>query len=144
MTAALEEDEWSAARLGRTLFPAKTRYPFYRRLVGPQGRSGRAENLVPTEFPSRTLQLVAQSLYRLSYPAHKHKDIKPQNRNSIWAWVLLMLVGIDSVGIVENEELRRTLGQKITQAWQELQYQEFSKFYASLREMSEIAWRGET
>jgi len=25
----------------------KTRYPFYRRLGGPQGRSGRAENLVP-------------------------------------------------------------------------------------------------
>ena len=28
--------------------PGKTRYPFYRRLGGPQGRSGRAENLVPT------------------------------------------------------------------------------------------------
>ena len=48
MTAALEGGEWSAARLGRTLPPGKTRYPFYRRLGGPQGRSGRAENLVPT------------------------------------------------------------------------------------------------
>ena len=28
--------------------PGKTRYPFYRRLGGPQGWSGRAENLVPT------------------------------------------------------------------------------------------------
>ena len=43
MTAALEGGEWSAARPGRTLPPEKTRYPFYRRLGGPQGRSGRAE-----------------------------------------------------------------------------------------------------
>jgi len=54
MTAALEGGEWSAARPGRTLPPGKTRYPFYRRLGGPQGRSGRAENLVPTGFRSQT------------------------------------------------------------------------------------------
>jgi len=48
MTAALEGSEWSAARPGRTLPPGKTLYPFYRRLGGPQGGSGRAENLVPT------------------------------------------------------------------------------------------------
>jgi len=46
MTAALEGGEWSAARPGRTLPPEKKRYPFYRRLCGPQGRSGRSENLV--------------------------------------------------------------------------------------------------
>ena len=40
--------EWSATRPGRTLPPGKTWYQFYRRLGGPQGRSGRAENLVPT------------------------------------------------------------------------------------------------
>ena len=50
--------EWSAARTGRTLPPGKTRYPFYRRLGGPQGRSGRAENLVPTGIQSRTVQPV--------------------------------------------------------------------------------------
>ena len=33
-------------------------YPFYRRLGGPQGRSGRAENLVPTGIRSRTVQPV--------------------------------------------------------------------------------------
>ena len=54
MTAALEGGEWSAARPDRTLPPGKTRYPFYRRLGGPQGRSGRAENLVPTGIRSRT------------------------------------------------------------------------------------------
>jgi len=48
MTAALEGGEWSTARPGSTLSPGKTRYPFYRRLGGPQGWSGRAENLVPT------------------------------------------------------------------------------------------------
>ena len=50
--------------------PGKTRYPLYRRLGGPQGRCGRAENIVPTGIRSRTFQHLAQSLYRLSYPAH--------------------------------------------------------------------------
>ena len=58
MTAALEGGEWSATGPGRTLPPGKTRYPLYRRLGGPQGRSGRAENLVPTGIRSRTVQPV--------------------------------------------------------------------------------------
>ena len=70
MTAALERGEWSAARPDRTLPPGETRYPFYRRLGGPQGRSGQVENLIPTGIRSRTVQPVAQSIYRLSYPAH--------------------------------------------------------------------------
>jgi len=64
MTAALEGDEWSAARPGRTLPPGETRYPLYRRLGGPQGRPGLAEKsrphrdsipeipvAIPTELP---------------------------------------------------------------------------------------------
>ena len=58
MTAALEGGEWSTARPGRTLPPGKTRYPFHRRLGGPQSRSGRAENLIPTGIRSRTVQPV--------------------------------------------------------------------------------------
>ena len=50
--------EWSAARPGRTLPPGKTQYPLYSRVSGPQGRSGRAENLVPTEIRSWTVQPV--------------------------------------------------------------------------------------
>jgi len=50
--------EWSAARPGRNLPPGKTRYRLYRGLGGPQGRSGRAENLVPTGIRSRTFQPV--------------------------------------------------------------------------------------
>ena len=58
MTAALEGGEWSAARPGCTLPPGKTRYPFYRRLGGTQGWSGRAEKLVSTGIRSWTVQPV--------------------------------------------------------------------------------------
>jgi len=58
MTAALEGGEWSAARPGRTLPLGKTGYPFYTRLGGPQARSGRAENLVPSGIRFRTVQAV--------------------------------------------------------------------------------------
>ena len=44
--------------LTMVLPPGKTRYPLYRRLGGPQGRSGREENLVPTGIRSRIVQLV--------------------------------------------------------------------------------------
>ena len=50
--------ECSAARPGRTLPPGKKRYPYYRRLGGLQGQSGRAKILVPTGIRSLTLQLV--------------------------------------------------------------------------------------
>jgi len=58
MIAALEGGEWSAAHSGRNWPPGKTRYPFYRRLGGLQGRPGRAENFVPTGIRSRTVQSV--------------------------------------------------------------------------------------
>jgi hypothetical protein len=58
MTAAVEGGEWSAARPGRAVPTGKIRYPFYRRLGGPQGRSVRAENIVPTGTRSRTVQPV--------------------------------------------------------------------------------------
>ena len=73
MTAAIEGGEWSAARPGRTLPPRKTRYPFYRRLCGPQGRSGRAEYLVPTGIRSRTVQPVVS---RYTDRATRPTDVK--------------------------------------------------------------------
>ena len=75
MTAALEGGEWSAARPGRTLPLGKTRYQFYRRLGGPQGRSGRAEVLVPTGILSPDRPVRSQSPYRLIYPAHIYINI---------------------------------------------------------------------
>jgi hypothetical protein len=62
--------KWSAARPGRTLPPGKTRYPFYRRLGGPQGLSGRAENLAPPGFDTRTVQSIVSrfpNIYLLTY-----------------------------------------------------------------------------
>ena len=48
---------WVVSSTPRPQFtPGKNRYPFYRRLGGPQGRSGRAENLVRTGIRSRTVQ----------------------------------------------------------------------------------------
>ena len=79
MTTALEGGEWSVARLGRTLPPGKTRYPLYKRLGRPQGRSGRAKNLAPSGFDLRSVQPVAQSLYRLSYPAHSIYPVSQRN-----------------------------------------------------------------
>jgi len=72
MTAELEGGEWSAACPGRTLSPGNIQYQFYRRLGGPQGGSGRAENLVPTGIRSRTVQPVVSRYIIL--------DTRPQVR----------------------------------------------------------------
>jgi hypothetical protein len=64
--------EWSAARPGHPLLPGKTRYPFYRRLGGPQSRSGWAENLVPTGIRSRNVQPVVS---RYTYWATRPTDL---------------------------------------------------------------------
>ena len=58
MTATLEGGEWSAAGPSRALPSGKTRYPLYRRLGGPQGRSGWAENLASPGFDPQTVQPV--------------------------------------------------------------------------------------
>ena len=48
--------------------PAKPRYPLYRKLGGPQDRSGTgAENLAPTGIRSPDRLARGESLYRLSY-----------------------------------------------------------------------------
>jgi hypothetical protein len=52
--------------------PRKTQYLLYSRLGGYHGRSGQVGNISPPPgFDPRTVQPVAQSLYQLSYPAHK-------------------------------------------------------------------------
>ena len=52
--------EGSASHPGRSLTPGKTRYPLYRRLGGPQGRSGQVRNISPPPgFDPRTVQPVA-------------------------------------------------------------------------------------
>ena len=56
----LEGGKGSASRPGRSLPPGKTWYPLYRRLGGPQGRSGQVRNISPPPgFDPRTVQPVA-------------------------------------------------------------------------------------
>ena len=57
---ALEGGEGSASRPGRSLHPGKTRYPLYRRLGGPQSRSGQVRKISPPPgFDPRAVQPVA-------------------------------------------------------------------------------------
>ena len=68
MTTALEGGEGSASRPGSSLSPGKTRYPLYRRLGGPQGRSGQVRKISPpTGIRSPDRPVRSQSLYWLSY-----------------------------------------------------------------------------
>ena len=52
--------EGSASRPGRSLPPGNTQYPLYRRLSGPEGRSGQVQKISPSpRFDLRTIQPVA-------------------------------------------------------------------------------------
>jgi hypothetical protein len=60
MTTALKGDEGSASRPGHSLPLGKTRYPLYRMVGGPQGRSGQLRKISPPpRFDPRTVQPVA-------------------------------------------------------------------------------------
>jgi hypothetical protein len=60
MTNSTRRDEGSASRPGSSLPPGKTRYPLYRRLGGPQDRSGLMRKTSPPPgFDPRTIQPVA-------------------------------------------------------------------------------------
>ena len=63
---------WGVSVTPRPYFtPGKTRYPLYRRLGGPQGRSGEVgKSCPPTGIRSPDRPARSQSLYRLSYRAH--------------------------------------------------------------------------
>ena len=53
--------------------PEKTRYPLYKRLGGPQGRSGRVRKISPPPgFDHRVRPARSKSLYGLSYPGQKY------------------------------------------------------------------------
>jgi hypothetical protein len=56
--------EGSASRSGRSSPPGKTRYPLYRSLGGPQGRSGQVRKISPsTGIRSPDRPACSQSLY---------------------------------------------------------------------------------
>ena len=58
-TSALEGGEGSASRPGRILPPGKTQYPWYKRVSGPHGRSGRRK--ISTHTGIRSLDRPARS-----------------------------------------------------------------------------------
>jgi len=60
MTTTLGGGEESASHPDHSLPSGKTQYPLYRRLGGPQGRSGQVPKVSPApEFDPRTVQPVA-------------------------------------------------------------------------------------
>ena len=55
--------------------PGKTQYPLYKRLGGPQGRSGRVWKISPTPgFDPRTVQPVVNRCTDWAIPAHKQNS----------------------------------------------------------------------
>ena len=96
---ALDGGEGSASRPGRSLPPGKTRYPLYRRLGGPQGRSGQVWKISPPpEFDPRTVQPVA-SRYTdwATRPTHANTwaDVKERKRiRTVQSWTFLVTVYI--------------------------------------------------
>ena len=68
MISALRWEVGGQHHAPAALPPAKTRYPLYKRLGGPQGRSGRVRKISPRPgFDPRDRLARSESLYRLSY-----------------------------------------------------------------------------
>jgi len=71
MTVALEGGEWSAARPGRTLPPGKNPVPILQDAEWAPGPVWTGEKSCPHRDSIPDGPARSQSLYRLSYPAHK-------------------------------------------------------------------------
>ena len=91
MTTTLEGGKKSASRPGHSLPPGKARYPLYRRLCGPQGRSGQVRKISPPlGFDPQTVQPVA-SRYTdyVTWPTHKeHSPSQLQKYFFFWFYCL--------------------------------------------------------
>jgi hypothetical protein len=84
---------WLAPRPGRFIPGKETQYPSYRRLGGPQGRSGRLRKISPPPgFDPRIVQAAASRYTDWAIPAHasclvlglKHIGLL---KYWIWGWV---------------------------------------------------------
>jgi hypothetical protein len=63
--------------------PGKTRYPFCRRLDGPQSRSGRVRKISPPPgFDARTVQPLASRCTDYAISAHRWKHNNNNNNNN--------------------------------------------------------------
>jgi len=82
LTSAVDGGGWSTPSPSRFIPGKETRYPVYRRLGGPQGRSGRARKISPRPgFDPRPVQPVAspspQTTHTLPMQYVCVKDDKP-------------------------------------------------------------------
>ena len=70
LTSELDGGGWLTPRLGHFTSPGKeTRHPLYRKLGGPQGRSGQAQKISPPTLPTGIRSPDrSELLCRLSYP----------------------------------------------------------------------------
>ena len=99
MTTALKGGKGSASRPGRSLPPGKTRYPLYRRLGGPQNRSGQVRKIsTPTGIRSPDRPARSQPLYRLSYPAHRHNEY-------IWNMTVVIFIFLNCTSCKSHGEI---------------------------------------
>jgi hypothetical protein len=73
LTSAPDGSGWLTPLPGRFTPGKVTRYPFYRRLCGPQDQSGRVRKVLPTGIRSLDRPARNESLYRLSYPGPQVK-----------------------------------------------------------------------
>jgi hypothetical protein len=96
--------------------PGTTRYLLYRRLGGPQGRSGRVRKMSPpTGIRSPDRPARSQSLYRRSYPAHygSGRSNKIKDCCELWRVINLKDAAVAKLKVLllhwpkETEESRR-------------------------------------
>ena len=87
--------------------PGKTRYPFYRRLGGPQSWSGRVRKILPlTGFDLRAVQPVASRYTDCAISGHNNNN--NNNNNSNYS----LLHGAESFSanwFAASQEIPRTL-----------------------------------
>jgi hypothetical protein len=90
MTNGTRRGWGSASRPGRSLPPEKTQYPLYRRLVGPQGRSGQLRKFFPSPgFDPLIVQTVA-SCY--TYSATRPTTLTYSMLEFLRVWHFLLLL----------------------------------------------------
>jgi hypothetical protein len=84
---------WLAPRPGRFTPGKETRYPLYRRLGGPQVRSGRLRKISPPPgFDPRTVQPVASHYTDCAIPARSRQYVlAARNRASVFRRIILTL-----------------------------------------------------
>ena len=78
LTLTLEGGGWLTPRPGRFTLGKEIRYPLYRSLGGPRGRSGQVRKISPSPaFDPRTVQPVARRCTNYATPAHLVTQTKP-------------------------------------------------------------------